>query len=397
VTARPHVLFVDDEPMILGALRRMLRTSRDRWDMSFVDGGEAALAVLRDRPCDVIVSDFRMPGMNGAQLLELVRRDHPGTARVILSGQTHEDSMLSLMVLAHEILTKPSTREQLVATVDRLIDVRPAARGTGPEPAVVSFESLPSPPNALIELVAALDSDEASAQSIGSIIEQDPATAAKVLHLVNSSAYSKGRTVSNVGQAVALLGMHAVRGLVLMHDLVHVFDVTGALPVDWINRLTTHSIETSHVCRLLAAGADWEGQAFTAGLLHEVGQLALASSQPPAFAGAVSTWAESGLPLADAEVAAIGLSHVRVGADLLNFWGLPATVVEAAAAHDLPGDPRTGLDVSSAVALAHRIVEAELGPVCGASRDSPPVDESQLDAAAADAVSRWRRQQGYRR
>ena len=122
VTARPHVLFVDDEPMILGGLRRMLRTSRDRWDMSFVDGGEAALAVLRERPCDVIVSDFRMPGMNGAQLLELVRRDHPGTARVILSGQTHEDSMLSIMVLAHEFLTKPSTPEQLVD------DRRPADR-----------------------------------------------------------------------------------------------------------------------------------------------------------------------------------------------------------------------------------------------------------------------------
>ena len=109
MTARPHILFVDDEPMILGGLRRMLRPSRDRWDMSFVDSGEAALAVLRAQPCDVIVSDFRMPGMNGAQLLELVRRDHPGTARVILSGHANQESMLSIMVLAHEFLTKPTT------------------------------------------------------------------------------------------------------------------------------------------------------------------------------------------------------------------------------------------------------------------------------------------------
>jgi HD-like signal output (HDOD) protein/CheY-like chemotaxis protein len=394
---RPHVLFVDDEPMILGGLRRMLRSSRDRWDMSFVDSGEAALAVLRERPCDVLVSDFRMPGMNGARLLELVRRDHPGTARVILSGQTDEDSTLSIMMLAHEFLTKPSTPEQLVAMVDRLITVRAASHGSGPEPALVNFESLPSPPNALIELVAALDRDDASAQSVGSIIEQDPATAAKVLHLVNSSAYSKGRTISNVSQAVALLGMHAVRGLVLMHDLVHVFDVTGGLPADWIDRLTTHSIETSHVCRLLASGTDLENQAFTAGLLHEVGQLALASSQPAAFAGAVASWQESGVALSAAEHAAVGISHVQVGADLLNFWGLPAPVVAAAAAHELPGDPSARLDVPAAVSLAHRIVESELGPVCGAGPDTPPADESRLDAAVADAVSQWRRQQAHRR
>jgi HD-like signal output (HDOD) protein len=261
----------------------------------------------------------------------------------------------------------------------------------------VRFESLPSPPNALIELVAALDCDDASAQSVGSIIEQDPATAAKVLHLVNSSAYSKGRTISNVGQAVALLGMPAVRGLVLMHDLVHVFDVTGGLPADWIDRLTTHSIETSHVCRLLTSGTGLENQAFTAGLLHEVGQLALASSQPAAFAGAVASWQESGVALSAAEDAAIGISHVRVGADLLNFWGLPAPVVAAAGAHDLPGDPSIRLDVCTAVSLAHLIVESELGPVCGAGHDAPPADESRLDAATADAVSQWRRQQARRR
>jgi hypothetical protein len=184
--------------------------------------------------------------------------------------------------------------------------------------------------------------------------------------------------------------MQAVRGLVLMHDLVHVFDVTGALPLDWINRLTTHSIETSNVCRLLTSGTDWENQAFTAGLLHEVGQLALASSQPAAFAGAVTSWPASGLPLSAAEDAAIGISHLRVGADLLNFWGLPAAVVEAAAAHQHPGDPPTCHDVSSAVSLAHLIVESELGPVCGPGGDVAPVDESHLTAEAADAVSRWR-------
>jgi HD-like signal output (HDOD) protein len=181
-----------------------------------------------------------------------------------------------------------------------------------------------------------------------------------------------------------------------MHDLVHVFDGTGALSVDWINRLTEHSIETSHVCRLLASGTGWESHAFTAGLLHEVGQLALASSQPSAFAATLAQWQESGLSLADAEIASAGVSHVQIGADLLNFWGLPAEVIEAAAAHEGSGEPPTRLDVSSAVSLAHLIVESELGPVCGPDRDPSPVDESLLSAAAADGVSQWRRRQQSR-
>src|SRR5690349_3817692 len=101
MTGQPHILFVDDEPRILGGLRRMLRAHRDRWDMSFAGGGAEALETMRDRPCDVIVSDYRMPGIDGATLLAHVRDNYPGTARVILSGQTNEDSLLKIIMLAH--------------------------------------------------------------------------------------------------------------------------------------------------------------------------------------------------------------------------------------------------------------------------------------------------------
>ena len=121
MNALPHILFVDDEPRILAGLRRMLRTHRTRWVMSFAEGPEAALAVLRDGSCDVIVTDYRMPGMNGAELLDLVRDRCPGTARVILSGQTSEDSLLAIVGLADELLSKPATSEQLIATVERLL------------------------------------------------------------------------------------------------------------------------------------------------------------------------------------------------------------------------------------------------------------------------------------
>ncbi len=392
VIHRPHILFVDDEPRILGGLRRMLRTHRDRWDMSFAEGAEAALATLRDRPCDVIVSDYRMPGMNGAQLLERVRIDYPGTARVILSGQTNEDNLLSIMVLAHEFLTKPSSPEQLVATVERLIDVR---AGTGTRPDRPDVQSLPSPPHTLVELIEVLDSDDVSARSVGAVIERDPAATAKVLQLVNSSAYTVGRKISNVGQAVALLGLHTVRGLVLMHDLIRTFDAGGDLPAEWLDGLTLHSVETSRLCRMFAEGTDWESNAFTAGLLHEVGQLVLASTRPREFSQALASWRDTETDPADTkflcvtESAIIGFSHIDAGADLLRFWGLPDPVIHAVAGHTSTIQPGAVIDAPSAVALAHMAVEVDLGPVCGPV-GAISLEEDQLDDQARAVLTRWR-------
>ncbi|MEV6596284.1 response regulator [Actinoplanes sp. NPDC051346] len=401
MSRRPHVLFVDDEPRILGGLRRMLRTHRDRWDMSFAEGAEAALAALRDQPCDVIVSDYRMPGMNGAQLLERVRTEYPGIARVILSGQTSEDNLLSIMVLAHEFLTKPSSPEQLVATVERLIECRAGTPGIGAEADRTDVQTLPSPPDTLLKLIAALDSDEASAQSVGSVIEEDPAATAKVLQLVNSSAYTVGRKISNVGQAVALLGLQTVRSLVCMHDLIRTFDVTGDLPAEWMEALTLHAIETSRLARMFAEDTEWESNAFTAGLLHEVGQLVLASVRPREFVRALEAWrdpareTEEETFLCAVESTVLGSTHVDAGTGLLRFWGLPDAVIEAVSGHATTAQPHAAVDASSAVVLAHLVVEADLGPVCGLP-GATALDLNLLDEPSRAAITRWRRQQSRR-
>jgi HD-like signal output (HDOD) protein len=303
------------------------------------------------------------------------------------------------MVLAHEFLTKPSSPEQLVATVERLIDVR--ATGTGARPDRADVQSLPSPPHTLVELIAALDSDEVSARSIGAIIEQDPAATAKVLQLVNSSAYTVGRKISDVGQAVALLGVHTVRGLVLMHDLIRVFDVERGLPAAWLDGLTRHSVEASRLCRMFAEGTGWESQAFTAGLLHEVGQLVLASTRPREFAEALASWRDPETDpagtafLCVTESAIIGYSHIDAGADLLRFWGLPDAVIEAVAGHTSAAQPGAVVDAPSAVVLAHMVVEADLGPVCGPA-GAVSLDEEQLDERALAVITRWRRERARR-
>jgi CheY-like chemotaxis protein len=109
---RPHIVFVDDDPAVLSGLRRLLRAERYRWDLSFAGDGPSALAILAERPCTVLVSDFRMPGMDGAELLTAVRDRHRGTARVILSGQIDATALDTIRTLADRLLPNPVHRSR---------------------------------------------------------------------------------------------------------------------------------------------------------------------------------------------------------------------------------------------------------------------------------------------
>src|SRR5437870_3924710 len=103
MTMKKRILFVDDEPNVLGGLRRMLRPLHQEWTTAFAEGGTLALATLEKEPFDVVVSDMRMPGMDGAQLLEAVRQRYPHMVRIILSGQCDEESGLRALRVAHQM------------------------------------------------------------------------------------------------------------------------------------------------------------------------------------------------------------------------------------------------------------------------------------------------------
>jgi HD-like signal output (HDOD) protein len=357
--------------------------------------------VLETRRCNVVVSDFRMPGMDGGELLSRVQTLYPTTARVILSGQTGEKDVLRVIALAHQFLTKPAARDQLVQTVDRLIAAQAASGDDSARRDVSMVNSLPSPPGLVLELITALNAEDASAESVGAIIEQDPAAAAKVLHLVTSSAWMVGHVVTNVVQAVALLGTHAVRGLVLMHDVVRSLDPEGVLPPGWIQDLTDHSVHTSRLARQFAGAAPWANEAFTGGLLHEVGQLVLASSRREDYPGVLRSWraadpagiepdAAVSPALDEVERAGFGTCHSEAGANLLTLWGLPAAVVESVAGHAAAGTVPSAHDPVSAVALAHLVVEAEFGAVCGAGGHQAVISAEDLAEREREAIGRWR-------
>jgi CheY-like chemotaxis protein len=91
-----RLLFVDDEAMVLDGLRRALHGMREGWEMRFVESGAAALEALEKERYDAVVSDMRMPMMDGAQLLEEVKQRYPDMVRMILSGAVEQGSGVPL-------------------------------------------------------------------------------------------------------------------------------------------------------------------------------------------------------------------------------------------------------------------------------------------------------------
>ncbi len=335
---KKRILFVDDEAMVLQGLQRMLRSMRAEWEMEFVESAEAALALLDQKPFDVIVSDMRMPRMNGAELLAEVMKRHPTTVRLILSGYADKDLILKCVGSTHQYLAKPCDAESLKATVARASNLEDSLRNGRLKTLVCQMTRLPSIPKLYMEVVEKASRADSSVEEIGAIIGRDIGMTVQVLKLTNSAFFGLSRQFSNASEAVAYLGLDTIKSLVLSIHAFSQFDKaeTGALKME---SLWNHSLEVARAAKRISKLESQEPksveEAFTAGLLHDIGKLVLAVNLPNEYTEAVRL-AESGLELPQAEHQVLGANHADVGGYLIGLWGLPVPVVEAVALHHCP-------------------------------------------------------------
>lgn len=182
---RQRILFVDDEPQVLSGLRRMLWDMRDRWELHFAGSGPEALALLTELPMDVVVSDARMPGMDGPTFLEEVRRRWPGAARMILSGHSDREYVMRAVKPAHQFLSKPCSPEELKATINRLLGLGEFFKDERMRRAIARLDTLPVLPAVFAELTDELRSPNTSVKTLGDIISRDVGLATGILKLVD--------------------------------------------------------------------------------------------------------------------------------------------------------------------------------------------------------------------
>lgn len=336
-----RIIFVDDEANVLSGLRRMLRGQRKVWDMHFANGGMEALEAMGKESFDVIVSDMRMPGIDGAELLTRVSKLYPNTVRLVLSGQSEHEKIFRAIGPAHQFMSKPCDPDVLVETIQRACGLHSQLQDVSLKNLTSQISCLPSLPSIYRELVEELESDDASMDRIGDMIGSDLAMTAKVLQLVNSSFFGLPQHVTCPKHAASLLGFNIIRPLVLTAKAFSEYEdpqVKGFSLEQSIHHSLAVAVTAKRIAEAETDQAQLIDDAFMAGMLHDIGKLILAVNKPEAFAEAAKFVSDEQVPLWMAEQRVFGTTHAEVGAHLLGLWGLPDPIVEAVAFHHRPSD-----------------------------------------------------------
>lgn len=330
-----QVMFVDDESRVLSGIERALAIQDNAWECRFATSGAEALAMLEELSADVVVSDMRMPFMDGADLLHHIRNRWPGTMRIILTGYSDIDATLRVLDVAHQFVSKPCNNAVLLATVENALTLR----GLFQDPGVVAIVSrttrLPAAPKVFTEVCRLIADPASDTRHIAELLGSDPALGAKILQLANSAFFAGGARIHDIGHSIARLGLDQVKLLVLA---AQVFTEPANDP--YIDHLQRSALLASTV---VARMAGRPGAAATAALLAHIGLIIpeLRDTAPG------TTTTHGNTPL-----------HAAVAAYLLALWGLPMDIVDAVAHHHQPAraaTPDFGIAgmVHVAVALAN--------------------------------------------
>ncbi|MDR4505220.1 MAG: response regulator [Candidatus Scalindua sp.] len=333
------ILFVDDQPEILRGLRRALNTEDNEWDFEFATSGEEALNIMSKSSFDVVISDMRMPKMNGVELLETVMKRYPETVRIILSGSSEPELILKSIKCAHQFLIKPCNMETMMFTIGRACKHQDLLRNKTLKRIVAGTEKLSSPPELYNSIVSEMQSDDVSIRKIGQIISQDISMSAKILQIVNSAFFGLPQKILDPQQASVYLGLNTLKALVLSIYVFSSFKKDSKLlwysPTD----LQKHSIMVGNLAKNIArvqmADAKVIEESLIAGIFHDIGKLIMLNI--PAECKMIMDYIErTGSDPLEAEYAVLKTSHAELGAYLLGVWGISDSVVEAVAFHHNP-------------------------------------------------------------
>lgn len=330
------ILFVDDEPNILSGLRRMLYPLLKDWNMLFVEDGAKALEILEKSDVNVLVSDMRMPGMNGFELLKTVRKRFPRVIRVMLTGQPDKDVYCEVMTISHYFLWKPAKYEDLKVLFDSIRDLEVSLHDKKLVQFIGGINSLPSLPPLFDRLMELIESQETSTNQIAAVINEDIAMAAQILKLVNSAFFSLSRRIETIQEAVSYLGLDILRQLVLAQ---HLFAQCSAQERTTfkLDELWQHSLCTATLAKAIAENDNVCGtignSAYLAGLLHQIGKLILMRHLPEIYTEILQEVQQQGKSQVQAESERLGTNHAIIGGYLTSLWGLPHNITEAVSLH----------------------------------------------------------------
>lgn len=393
VLENKRLLFVQNGSDEREDLERSLSGMARVWDVAFAGSAAEALEWMARQPVDAIVTDLRLPDQSGTDLLNQIGERHPQTLRFIRASFADQGLIMACVWGTHQFIPKPCDGAELVTHLSRALAITNWLADDGLKARLSQMGNFPSLPSLYFEVMKQLESPAASVEAIAEVVGRDLALTAKLLQLVNSAFFGFAQRITSVRDALTILGLETVKSIVLgLHAFSH-YD-TGRLGRFSVDRLWSHSVAVATAAKRITLAHTHNRQmadeAFTAGLLHDIGKLALAANFPDGYSELMRRVAEQQLNLPDLERQHLGATHGEAGGYLLGLWGMPVSLIETAVHHHRPGEcAYTEFAPLTAVHLAN-VIDREQHP--DPHEGIPPALDVQYFEALglADRMDAWR-------
>ena len=241
---KPKILFVDDEKNIIEGMKRMLYPMRKEWDMIFTTSGIKALEYLKTNSVDVIISDMRMPEMDGARLLSEVKQLYPSTARYILSGYSDKSMILKTIDSADQFLSKPCNPNMIKRVIAQALSKHDSPNSKMVIEYISNIEKIPSTPKIYNQLTHILRNENYSIKEVATAIQRDVIISAKILQLVNSTFFGLKSNITDISHAVTFLGIDVLKAIIISIETFNQFtdEEMTRFNIDYIYKHATHCV-----------------------------------------------------------------------------------------------------------------------------------------------------------
>jgi len=332
------VLFVDDEARILRSLRRSFFQAE--FESFYSESALEALNILQNEDIDILVTDIRMPVMDGLQLLKIVRDKYPSIDRIVLSGFVEQKSVMSALNsgLASTYFAKPWEDEVLYERLMHVLSVRGSLMDKRLLDVLGRIESFPTFPGIYIDFIEAVEQERSIAE-ITQIIERDVMASAKILKVANS-AFFGAQKVNSLNKAIVKIGLLPVKNIVLTLSIISNMTWQPA-QVQELEEIFLHSFLVNryvHMFYRLRFNTEMPVHYSSLGIVHDIGKIIMLQYLPQQYSRVQQVMQRSGAGFHDAELALgqQGRTHAEIGAFFTDTWNLPDLFVETALFHHTP-------------------------------------------------------------
>ncbi|MCD6160806.1 MAG: HDOD domain-containing protein [candidate division Zixibacteria bacterium] len=254
---------------------------------------------------------------------------------------------------------------------------------------VDKVHDLPTPPIVFTQIIKAINDPNTPIEKLAKIISEDPAITAKILKLTNSAFYGIPKTVANINEAIKIIGLEAVKSLVVSTSVFGMFSKNKNICNDYLESFWRHSLLTGFMAKILVSiikvdTFEEAEMSFLAGLLHDIGKLIIAINMEKEYAEIESIMTnDKSLTAADAETKVLEFTHADIGEYLLNEWNIPDQVGNSVLYHH---DSRI-VETQPKVALIHiaDYLSHEMEVVDGCPQNYLPPSEKTWNLLGLDS------------